>query len=52
MIFKAVLPKKTLDLQNNLQKYIPWSDKLGKCYISYHPVGEIQFTFTMVKNLL
>lgn len=45
MIFKAMLPKKTWHLQNNVQKKkeILWSNKLGKCDISFHPLGKIHF---------
>lgn len=44
MIFKAMLSKKTLDMQNNLQKRFRGDINLGN--VTYNPLGEIQSTLT------
>lgn len=41
MIFKAMLSKETPRPENYSMQEILWSNKLEKCYISYHPFGEI-----------
>ena len=50
MICKTTLAKKTLQLQNNLQKEILWSNTLGKCDILFPSTRRTSSHLDMLKQ--
>lgn len=52
MICKTTLAKKTLQLQNNLQKEILWSNTLGKCDILFPSTRRTSSHLDMLKTMV